>query len=41
MKDYRTYNLGNYSNEVDAAIAYDKMAIKLFGQYARTNFINI
>lgn len=30
--------IGNFNNEVDAAIAYDNMAISLFGEYARLNF---
>ena len=33
-------SLGCYENAVDAAIAYDKKAIELFGDFAYTNFPN-
>lgn len=33
-------SLGCYMNPVDAAIAYDKKAIELFGDFAYTNFPN-
>lgn len=33
----RTINLGLFENEIDAAIAYNKAAMKHFGEYARLN----
>jgi hypothetical protein len=38
-KNGNTKWLGNYELEIDAAKAYDKQAIKLFGEYANCNFI--
>lgn len=31
-------NIGRYDNEVDAARAYDRHAMRLYGEYARPNF---
>lgn len=36
--DGKRVSLGCYENAVDAAIAYDKKAIELFGDFAYTNF---
>jgi len=37
-KDGIKHHLGYFKNEKDAAMAYDKAAFKMFGDYAHTNF---
>lgn len=37
--DGKVKNLGYFVNEYDAAIAYDRAAIEMFGYFARTNIL--
>jgi hypothetical protein len=39
VKDGITYNLGTHRNELDAAKAYNKKAVELYGDYVRLNTI--
>ena len=38
MLNRKTYLLGDYTNQEDAARAYDKKAYELFGEFAHLNF---
>ena len=37
--DKKLKNLGTYRREIDAALAYNKAAVELFGEFARPNVI--
>lgn len=39
-KDYKQYALGSYETKEEAAKAYDKSAIELYGEFARLNFVD-
>lgn len=38
--NYKTIYLGRYNNELEAAQAYDKAALKYFGEFAQLNLIH-
>jgi hypothetical protein len=41
IKYQKTYIfIGNFENEEDAALAYDKKALELYGEYAKLNLPN-
>lgn len=37
-KDRKRFHIGYFDNEYESALAYDKKALSLFGEYAKTNF---
>ena len=37
MINYKRISLGRYADKLDAALAYDRAAEEIFGEYARTN----
>ena len=41
MLNQKRIHIGYFTNEIDAAIAYNKKAIELFGEFACLNIIKI
>lgn len=39
LKDYKAYNLGRFSSEEEAAIAYNNKAKEVFGRFSKLNII--
>ena len=40
-KNNKSYSAGTYSNEIDAALAYNCKALELYGKFANLNIIEI
>lgn len=39
--NYKLINIGRFKSEEEAGAAYDRMALRLFGAFARPNFVDI